>query len=130
VISNPGNQNHASELFFVDRRWYEAFSGSSSITLLKIPFNSENEQTEILKNIAFGVNWVPWVSRRYISFDGAFLVGNPATTDSTVNIEVGFGLSAVLWNHLQIGVGTNLTGGAFDQVYLFLGTRFKLPLPN
>jgi len=130
VISNPGNHNYASELFLVERHWFEAFSGTSSITLLKIPFGEEDAQTEILKNVAFGVNWVPWVNRRYISFDGAFLVGNPATTDSTVNIEVGFGLSAVLWNHVQIGVGTNLTGGAFEQVFMFLGTRFKLPLPN
>lgn len=130
VISNPGNQNRASELFLVERHWHEAFRGSSSIALLKIPFGSGDAQTEILKNIAFGVNWLPWVNRRFISFDGAFLVGNPATTDSTVNIEVGFGVSAVLWNHLQIGVGTNLTGDTFDQVFMFLGTRFKLPLPD
>ncbi|MBN1350600.1 hypothetical protein JXJ21_14380 [candidate division KSB1 bacterium] len=130
TISNPGNQNRVSELFYVERHWFEAFRGASTIALVKIPIGGGNSNTELLKNIGFGINWQPWAHRKFLSFDGVFIVGNPATTDSTVNIEVGFGVSAVLWNYIQIGLGTNFTGDAFANNFIFLGTRFKLPLPK
>ncbi|MBN2090770.1 hypothetical protein JW964_14250, partial [candidate division KSB1 bacterium] len=130
VISNPGNQKRSSEYFYVERKWHEAFRGSTSIALLKIPMSSNQKKTEILNNIAFGINWIPWVNRKFISFDGSFLIGNPATTDSTVNLEIGLGFSAIILNHIQIGIGTNLTGDSFSDGFIFLGTRFKLPFPK
>ncbi len=130
VVSNPGNQKRSSEYFYVERKWHEAFRGSTSIALLKIPMSSNQQKTEILNNIAFGINWLPWVNRKFISFDGSFLIGNPATTDSTVNLEIGLGFSAIILNHIQIGIGTNLTGDSFSDGFIFLGTRFKLPFPK
>lgn len=130
IISNPGNQNRVAELFCVERHWFEAFRGAATFALLKIPTGAENKKTELLKNIGFGINWQPWADRPFIGFDGTFLVGNPSTTDTTINVEVGLGFSVVLWNYLQIGVGTNLTGDAFSESFVFLGTRFRLPLPK
>lgn len=128
MISNPGNQNRAAEFFYVERRWFEAFRGSTSIPMIKIPLSGG--ETELLKNIAFGINWQPWSNRKFISFDGSFIIGNPSTNDSTVSIEIGFGVSAIILNYIQIGVGTNLTGQAFDRNFLFIGSRFKLPFPK
>ncbi len=127
TVSNPGRQNRSSEYFDVTRHWYEAFRGSSSILLVKTPMSAAGGKTEILKNIAFGVNWLPWVNRKFVSFDASFIVGNPSTTDTSVNVEMGFGLSAIFLNYLQIGIGTNLSGTAFNHNYLFIGGRFKLP---
>ncbi len=130
VVSNSGNQNRSSEFFYVERKWHEAFRGSTSIALLKIPLGSQQKKTEILNNVAFGITWLPWVNRKFISFDGSLLIGNPATTDTTINLEIGLGFSAIILNHIQIGIGTNLTGDSFSNGFIFLGTRFKLPFPN
>jgi len=128
VISNPGNRNRTAEYFYVERHWYEAFRASSSIPLIKIP--TSGGKTELLKNVAFGINWLPWMQRKFISFNGEFIVGNPTSTDEAVNIEIGFGISAILLNYIQLGIGSNLTGEAFKDSFLFLGTRLRMQFTN
>ena len=129
TLKNPGGQNKVTEQFFVMPHWSEAFHGSTSFILFKVPFNGGDATTEILRSIGIGLTYQPDKERRFLAFDASFIIGNVATGEDNLSVEVGLGLSAILWHHLQVGLGTNLSGNTFSQAFLFVGTRFKLPVP-
>ena len=129
TLRNPGNHNKITEFFIVEPHWSEAFHGSTSFILFKIPFGGAEEKTEILNSIGLGISYQPFIKKNFLEFDASFLVGNAKTQNSNIGVEVSFGLSAIFWQHLQVGLGTNLTGTAFSKQFLFVGTRFKIPIP-
>lgn len=129
TLKNPGNNNKITEFFVVEPHWSEAFHGSTSFILFKIPFGSNQDKTEILRSMALGISYQPFIKKDFLEFDASFIVGNAQSEQSNIAVEVSFGLSAIFWQHLQVGLGTNLTGGAFSKGFMFVGTRFKLPIP-
>lgn len=129
TLKNPGDHNKITEFFVVEPHWSEAFHGSTSFILFKIPFGPSNEKTEILNSIGLGISYQPFIKKDFLEFDASFLVGNAKGEKSDLGIEVSFGLSAIFWRHLQVGLGANLTGSAFSKQFLFVGTRFKIPIP-
>jgi hypothetical protein len=129
TLSNSGGKNRATETFIVKRHWSESFRGSTSFILFKVPFGDDEAQTEILKSVGLGISYQPYAQQEFIAFDASFILGNAASSDHNLSVQAGLGLSAILWKHLQIGIGTNLTGTAFRSSFLFVGTRFKLPIP-
>jgi len=124
TVKNPGGHNKATEVFIVERHWSESFHGSSSFIVVKMPFGADQE-TGVLNNMGIGISYQPFPQSKFIEFDGSFIIGKNAEDA----IDVGLGGSAILWQHLQIGLGTNLTGKTFKNWYMFLGTRFKIALP-
>jgi hypothetical protein len=129
TLRNPGNLNKITEFFSVEPHWSEAFHGSTSFILFKIPFGSENEKTEILNSIGLGISYQPFIKKDFLELDASFIVGNAKTENNNIGVQVSFGLSGIFWQHLQVGLGTNLTGAAFSKQFLFVGTRFKIPIP-
>ncbi|MDZ7315619.1 MAG: hypothetical protein ONA69_07900 [candidate division KSB1 bacterium] len=128
TLQNPGNQNRITEYFVVAPHWSEAFHGSTSFILCKIPFGGGDEKTQILNSIGLGVSWQPFVKKRFFEVDAAFIVGNARYDKSDYSVQVGTGISAILWQHLQLGIGANLTGQSSSKGFIFIGTRFKLPI--
>ena len=127
-LRNPGNHNKMTEYFIVTPHWSEAFHGSTSFVLFRLPFGNTNEKTQILNSIGLGISYQPFMKQSFLEFDASFIVGNTKAEKSDIAVEVSFGLSAIFWQHLQIGVGSNLTGAAFSKGFMFVGTRFKLPI--
>ncbi|MCK5737813.1 hypothetical protein KAH55_01475, partial [bacterium] len=130
-VMNPGNMNRTMQLFFVERQWHEAFRGAISYSLIQVPFDSDKE-SRFLGSLGFGINYIPWVNRPFISFDWDFMIGNPVSTAESVNVDVGMGVSVILWNYLQLGIGTNFSGSPFSEPFIYLGSRLALPFskPN
>lgn len=129
TLKNPGGQNKVTETFYVEPHWSEAFHGSTSFILFKIPFGGGEASTEIFRSMGIGISYQPVTNRNFLAFDASFILGNVAKADNNLSVEVGLGLSAILWSHLQIGIGSNLTGQSFNHGFTFVGTRFKLPVP-
>ncbi|NOY60041.1 MAG: hypothetical protein GXO75_14090 [Calditrichaeota bacterium] len=129
TLQNPGGQNKVTETFFVKPHWSESFHGSTSFILFKMPFGGGEATTEIFRSVGIGISYIPVKEQQFLAFDGSFILGNVAKGDANLSVEVGLGLSVILWHHLQVGMGTNLTGRSFDHGFLFVGTRFKLPVP-
>jgi hypothetical protein len=129
TIKNPGNQNKITEFFIVEPHWSEAFHGSTSFVLFKIPFGSNDKKTEILNTVGLGISYQPFIKKDFLEVDASFLVGNAKAANDEIGVEVSFGLSAIFWQHVQVGIGTNLTGNALSRQFLFVGTRFKIPIP-
>ncbi len=129
TLQNPGGQNKVTETFFVKPHWSESFHGSTSFILFKMPFGRGEATTEIFRSVGIGISYIPVKEKQFLAFDGSFILGNVAKGNDNLSVEVGLGLSAILWHHLQIGMGTNLTGHSFDHGFFFVGTRFKLPIP-
>ncbi len=129
TMSNPGGQNKVTEVFFAKPHWSEAFHGSTSFILFKVPFDGGEATTEILRSMGIGLTWQPVPHQRFIAFDGSFIVGNVTRGDDDFTVQVGLGLSVILWRHLQVGIGTNLSGSSFTENFAFVGSRFKLPIP-
>lgn len=129
TLRNPGGQNKVTETFYVEPHWSESFHGSTSFILFKIPFGGGEASTEIFRSMGIGITYQPVKNRNFIAFDGSFILGNVAKAENNLSVEVGLGFSAILWSHLQIGIGTNLTGGSFNHAFTFVGTRFKIPVP-
>ncbi len=129
TLKNPGGQNRVSEQFYIKRHWSEAFHGSTSFILFKIPFGSGNATTEIFRSVGIGMTYQPWYDKRFIAFDLSFLVGNITSSSDNLSIDVGAGLSVILWSYLQIGAGANFSGNTSQKGFAFVGTRFKIPSP-
>ncbi|RPH93361.1 MAG: hypothetical protein EHM72_16405 [Calditrichaeota bacterium] len=127
-LRNPGNQNRITEYFVVVPHWSEAFHGSTSFVLFKLPIGSSAQKTQILNSIGLGISYQPFLKKRFFECDASFIVGNAKTEQNDMMVEVNFGLSAIFWQYLQVGVGSNLTGTAFSRAFMFVGTRFKLPI--
>ena len=128
TLSNPGGLNKLTKVFVVQPHWSEKFHGSTSFVLVKLPFGPEQE-TQVLNSVGLGITYQPYSKMKFLELDGSFIIGSPTSTKSGTSVDVGFGLSAILWHHLQVGFGTNLTGHSFNSMYMFLGTRFKVALP-
>ena len=94
-----------------------------------MPFNGRKTLAEILRTVGIGINYQVSKNSRFLALDGSFLNGKVAPENKDISVEVGLGMSAILWQHLQIGMGTNLTGNSFSNSFLFLGTRIKLTVP-
>ncbi len=130
TIQNPGGRNKTTEFFVVEPHWSEAFHGSTSFILFKIPFSGgDDDRTEILNSIGLGISYQPFIKKDFLEIDASFIMGNAKSADNNFSVEVSFGLSAILWQYLQVGLGTNLSGDAFSRSFMFVGTRFKLPIP-
>lgn len=129
TIKNPGNNNKITEFFVVEPHWSEAFHGSTSFVLFKIPFGSNKERTQILNTIGLGISYQPFIKKDFLEVDASFLVGNARADNNEIGVEVSFGLSAIFWQYIQVGIGSNLTGGAFSKQFMFVSTRFKIPIP-
>ena len=129
TLRNPGGQNKVTEVFYVKPHWSEAFHGSTSFILFKIPFGGGEASTEIFRSMGIGISYQPFTGQKFLAFDGSFILGNVNKGDNNLSVEVGIGFSVILWSHLQIGIGTNLTGSSFNHGFTFVGTRFKLPVP-
>ncbi len=127
TLKNPANNNKITEFFVVEPHWSEAFHGSTSFILFKIPFGASEDKTQILNSAALGISYQPFIKKDFLEFDASFIVGNAKSEQSDISVEVSFGLSAIFWQHLQVGFGTNLTGATFSKGFMFVGTRFKLP---
>ncbi|MDZ7723414.1 MAG: hypothetical protein U5R06_11570 [candidate division KSB1 bacterium] len=127
TISNPGGRNKRIITCVIQAKWYENVHGSTSFVLAKLPFGGKHK-TQLLNSIALGVSYQPFASKEFIEFDGSFIIGNRQTNDKNA-VHVGFGLSSIFWQHVQLGMGTNLTGHSFSTLYMFVGTRFKVALP-
>ncbi len=129
TLSNPGDANKSTEIFYVKRHWSENFHGSTSFILFKIPFGGGNATTEILRSASIGISYQPYYDKKFIAFDASFIIGNVASGNDNLSVDVGLGLSVILWQHIQIGIGTKLTGSSEAGTFSFVGTRFKLPFP-
>jgi len=129
TLTNPGNMNKTTEVFYVKPHWSESFHGSTSFILFKIPFGGGGATTEILRSVSIGISYQPYYEKNFLAFDGSFIIGNVASGDDNLSIDVGLGFSVILWQHIQIGIGTNLTGGSSTKAFTFVGTRFKIPIP-
>lgn len=129
TLKNPSGQNKVSEQFFIKRHWSEAFHGSTSFILFKIPFGGGNATTEIFRSVGIGMTYQPWYNKKFIAFDLSFLVGNITSSSENLSIDVGAGLSVILWSYLQIGAGANFSGNTSQKGFAFVGTRFKIPSP-
>ena len=128
TMRNPGDQNRLVQTCLVKRRWYEAFQPSTSFIIFKIPFNGK-ATTTILSSIGVGMSYQPQWMQKFMSVDVAFILGNVTTDHSTYSIQTGVGASVIFWNYLQLGVGADLTGDNKNPMFLFVGSRFKLPSP-
>lgn len=128
TLSNPGGLGKITRVFVVQQHWSEKFHGSTSFVLVKLPFGPDQE-TQVLNSVGLGITYKPYAKMKFLELDGSFIIGSPTSTKSGSSVDVGFGLSAILWHHLQVGFGTNLTGHSFNSLYMFLGTRFKVALP-
>ena len=129
ILQNPGRRNRATEAFFVKPHWSESFHGSTSFILFKVPLGGGEATTQIFRSVGLGLSYQPFQDRSFLAFDGSFIVGNEATPEKSTTFVVGFGLSAILWKHIQLGIGTNLTANADYKGFIFMGTRFKLNFP-
>jgi hypothetical protein len=129
TLKNSSGRNRSTEYFSVEPHWSEAFHGSTSFILFKIPFGGDAERAEILNSIGIGLSYQPYIKKDFLEFDASFLLGNATKENSDLSVEVSFGLSAILWQYLQVGIGSNITGKTFSKSFLFVGTRFKLPTP-
>ena len=128
TLSNPGNQNKVTEILYAKPHWFESFHGSTSIVLFKIPFGGSNSKTEILKSIGIGLTYQPPNDENeFIAFDASFIIGNINSDDSDLSVDVGLGLSTILWKYIQIGLGMNLSGDNSGNAFMFVGSRFNLP---
>ncbi len=126
ILENTQRQNRSSRTFFVRPHWSEAFRGSTSFVLFKLPLGEGN--TELLKSIGIGISYRPPNGKQFIEYDASFLLGNVSSNNENLQVQVGFGISAIFWKHLQLGVGTDLTGSAFQSAFFFAGTRFNVPI--
>ena len=129
TLRNTGGQNKITETFYVEPHWSESFHGSTSFILFKVPLGGGEASTEIFRSMGIGISYQPDKNRKFLAFDGSFILGNVADAAEDVSMQVGLGLSVILWSHLQIGIGTNLTGQSFSNSFTFVGTRFKLSVP-
>ncbi|MBN2410824.1 hypothetical protein JXQ31_03965 [candidate division KSB1 bacterium] len=129
TLQNPGGLNKVTEVFYVKPHWSESFRGSTSFILLKLPFNGHKASAEILRTMGIGISYQVSKNSNFLALDGSFLIGNVASENSDLSVEVGLGMSAILWQHVQMGVGSNITGKSFSETFIFLGTRIKLPVP-
>ncbi len=128
-INNTGGQNKKTEVFFVKPHWSESFKGSTSFIIFKAPMNGGNATAEILRTVAIGLSYQPFENKDFLEFDSSVLIGNATSSDSDLDVDLGLGLSVILWNHIQIGMGSNLTNGPFSEMFAFMGTRIKIPVP-
>ncbi|MBN1540726.1 hypothetical protein JW992_01175 [candidate division KSB1 bacterium] len=126
TLSNPGQLQRRTERFAVKRHWSQDFHGSTSFVVVKLPFDGGKASTEILKSMTIGLTYTPDPQQTFLAYDAAFIVGNVNSKDD-VSVQVGLGVSVILRQYIQIGLGTNLTRPAFQRSFMFLGTRFKLP---
>jgi hypothetical protein len=126
ILENTQRQNRTSRTFFVRPHWSEAFRGSTSFVLFKLPLGEGN--TELLKSIGIGISYRPPNGKQFMEYDASFLLGNVSSNDENLQVQVGLGISAIFWKHLQLGVGTDLTGSAFQSAFFFAGTRFNIPI--
>ncbi len=129
TLQNPGGLNKVTEVFYVKPHWSESFRGSTSFILLKLPLNGHSASAEILRTMGIGISYQVSKNSNFLALDGSFLIGNVASENSDLSVKVGLGMSAIFWQHLQIGVGSNLTEKSFSETFIFLGTRIKLPVP-
>jgi len=128
-VRNPGDQGRLQQTFIIKRRWYEAFQPSTSFILFKIPMGGGQATTEILRSIGVGMSYQPDWMQKFISADISFILGNINSDSDNFSMQTGLGLSVIFWNYLQVGVGTNLAGGSENPMFLFVGSRFRLPSP-
>jgi len=128
-LKNTRGRNRVTEYFVVEPHWSEAFHGSTSFVLFKIPFGGNADRAQVLNSIGLGLSYQPYIKKDFLELDASFLLGNATSDQSQISVEVSFGLSAILWQYLQVGFGSNITGQTFSKGFLFVGTRFKLPVP-
>lgn len=128
TLKNTGGRNRVTEYFVVEPHWSEAFHGSTSFVLFKVPFGGNADRAQILNSIGLGLSYQPYIKKDFLELDASFLLGNATTEQSEISVEVSFGFSAILWQYLQVGIGSNITGQTFSKGFLFVGTRFKLPV--
>jgi hypothetical protein len=128
-LRNPGDQNRLQQTFIIKRRWYEAFQPSTSFVLFKIPMGGGQATTEILRSIGIGMSYQPTWMQKFMSADVSFILGNITSDTNNFSMQTALGVSVIFWNYLQVGLGTNLAGESKSPMFVFVGSRFRLPSP-
>jgi hypothetical protein len=128
-VRNPGDQNRLQQTFIIKRRWYEAFQPSTSFILFKIPMGGGQATTEILRSIGIGMSYQPTWMQKFMSADVSFILGNISSDSDNFSMQTALGISVIFWNYLQVGVGSDLAGESKNPMFVFVGSRFRLPSP-